>query len=140
MVDIDVAYQGELRCHAVHRPSQTELSTDAPVDNRGRGELFSPTDLLATALGTCMLTLMGIRARDRQWDIEGTQLHVKKTMTTTAPRKVARLEIRLWIPNASLDDEARGVLEEAAHTCPVRLSIAESIEVPVVFGWGVTRT
>jgi putative redox protein len=139
MVDIDVAYQGELRCLAVHRPSHSELATDAPVDNRGRGETFSPTDLLATALGTCMLTLMGIRARDREWDIEGTQIHVKKTMTSAPPRKVARLEARLWIPNGELDAEARTVLEQAAHTCPVRLSISESIEVPIVFEWGLTR-
>jgi putative redox protein len=139
MVDIDIAYQGELRCHAVHRPSRTEVSTDAPLDNRGRAETFSPTDLLATALGTCMLTLMGIRARDRNWDLEGTKIHVKKFMTTTPPRRVARLEAQLWIPNGNLEAEARETLENAAHTCPVRLSLAESIEVPVVFDWGTSR-
>lgn len=139
MVDIDIAYRGELRCHAVHRPSHTELVTDPPVDNRGKGESFSPTDLLATALGTCMLTLMGMRASDRQWNIEGTKIHVKKLMTAAPPRRVARLQTQIWIPNGALDAEARETLEHAAHTCPVRLSLLDAIDVPVTFEWGVTR-
>ncbi|HEX2731304.1 MAG TPA: OsmC family protein [Polyangiaceae bacterium] len=135
MVDIDIAYQGELRCRATHRPSSTVLTSDAPLDNQGRGESFSPTDLVATALGTCMLTLMGIRSRERGWNLDGTTLHVKKTMTTSPPRKIARLETEIRVPQV-LDEAARKVLEHAAHTCPVRLSIAESIEVPVRFEWG----
>jgi putative redox protein len=136
MVQIEVAYLGQLRCSAQHGPSGVTLTTDAPVDNKGRGESFSPTDLVATALGTCMLTLMGIRASEQGWVLDGTRLSVKKHMTQSAPRRIQTLEVSIRVPGAArLSAEARGVLEHAAHTCPVRLSILEAISVPVSFEW-----
>jgi len=134
MVKIDVRYEGGLRCHAVHGPSGEKLSTDAPVDNQGRGESFSPTDLVATALGTCMATIMGIVADRHGWNIDGTRMSVGKEMTSEAPRRIRRLEVRIEGP-AGLDENARKTLENAAHTCPVRLSILPAIEVPVEFRW-----
>jgi len=138
VVDIYVHYEGELRCAARHGPSSSLLTTDAPVDNQGRGEGFSPTDLVAAALGTCMLTVMGILARKQGWDIAGIDMHVKKQMTAELPRKIARLIVAASVPpavSAKLDPAARAALEHAAHTCPVRLSIHEQIDVPVTFNW-----
>lgn len=136
MVDIDVVYEGELRCRALHRPSGTDLVTDAPVDNQGRGEAFSPTDLVGAALGTCMLTIMGIRARKHGWNIDGTRVHVQKTMSSEGPRRITRLAVRLDVEaSTALSEQAREVLTEAAHTCPVRLSISDAIDVPVQFVW-----
>lgn len=137
MVRIDVRYEGGLRCRAVHGPSGEELSTDAPVDNQGRGESFSPTDLVATALATCMATIMGIVADRHGWNIEGTRMSVTKEMTSEAPRRIRRLEV-LVESTAALDESARKALEKAAHTCPVRLSILPAIEVPVEFRWSGT--
>lgn len=134
MVQIDIRYKGGLHCDAVHGPSGATLSTDAPVDNHGRGESFSPTDLLATALGTCMATVMGIVADRHEWDIEGLRTTVKKEMTTEAPRRIARLNVQI-VGSATLPENARKVLENAAHTCPVRLSLLPAIEVPVEFSW-----
>lgn len=139
MVDIDITYEGGLRCRPAHRPSGATFATDAPVDNAGRGESFSPTDLVATGLGTCMITVMGIAARKKGFDLEGTRVHVKKVMTTEPPRRIARLEVELTIPAevASRADAAtRAELEHVGHTCPVRLSVADAIEVPIVFRWG----
>jgi len=134
MVRIDVRYEGGLRCHAVHGPSGEKLSTDAPVDNQGRGESFSPTDLVATALATCMATIMGIVADRHGWNIDGTTMSVAKEMTSEAPRRIRRLEVVID-SSAALDERARKTLENAAHTCPVRLSILPAIEVPVEFRW-----
>jgi putative redox protein len=139
MVDIYIHYEGGLRCTAKHGPSGSTFSTDAPVDNHGRGEAFSPTDLVATALGTCMVTTMGIVANKHSWNIDGIGVHVKKEMTTELPRKIARLSTTLTVPSAvatSLDAAARAQLEHTAHTCPVRLSIHPTIEVPITFHWG----
>lgn len=138
MVQVDIEYQGALRCAATHGPSRTQLETDAPVDNRGRGERFSPTDLLATALGTCMATIMGIRARDRGADLEGMQLVVEKHMAPELPRRVGRLVAAFTIPTpiaARFDAEARAALEQAALTCPVALSLAPAIAVETRFDW-----
>jgi putative redox protein len=138
VVDINVHYEGELRCVARHGPSSSSLTTDAPVDNHGRGEAFSPTDLVATALGTCMLTVMGILARKRGWDITGIDMHVKKQMSAEFPRRIVRLSVAATVPpavSAALDQEARAELEHAANTCPVRLSVHEQIDVPVRFDW-----
>jgi putative redox protein len=140
MVEIQVEYRGQLRCEARHSPSGMSLLTDAPVDNKGRGEAFSPTDLLATALGTCMLTVMGIRAQEHQYPLEGTRLSVKKHMAQSGPRRVARLDVSVQVPRGGeIAEPARRVLEQAANTCPVRLSILEAIEVPVHFDWDAPR-
>ncbi len=134
MVPIQIEYQGELHCKAVHGPSHTELSTDAPVDNQGRGESFSPTDLVATALGTCMLTVMGIMARTLNLDIAGATATVEKEMTTAAPRRIASLAVKIHVPH-SLSAEDRQKLERAAHTCPVHKSLHPDIESPIQFSW-----
>jgi putative redox protein len=137
MVDIHVVYEGDLHCAATHGPSGATLATDAPVDNHGRGATFSPTDLVATALGTCMTTVMGILAKKRGWSLEGTRVHVQKEMTAAPPRRIARLAVRLEMAQgtAALPASARQELEHTAHTCPVRLSLLEAMDVPVEFVW-----
>ena len=142
MVRIDIEYEGDLHCHAVHGPSGKALETDAPVDNHGRGESFSPTDLLATALGTCMATVMGILARERNYPLRGMKIRVVKQMTPP-PRRVARLDVTLDIPPASaaaIDAAGRADLERRANECPVRLSLLPAIEVPVGFNWGASQS
>ncbi|MGA8531762.1 MAG: OsmC family protein [Acidobacteriaceae bacterium] len=134
MVAIQLEYQGELHCRAVHGPSGTELSTDAPKDNQGRGESYSPTDLVATALGSCMLTVMGILARTLGINIAGTTAIVEKEMTPP-PRRIQRLTVRIHVPHA-LSPEDQQKLERAAHTCPVKKSLHPDVEMPVEFSWG----
>jgi putative redox protein len=137
VVRIDIGYDGNLHCHAIHAPSGTRLETDAPVDNHGRGESFSPTDLLATSLGTCMATTMGILARERGYDITGMSVRVEKLMTPP-PRRVARLVVELTLPAAlgrALDAQARAALQERGDNCPVRLSLLPAIEVPIRYDW-----
>ena len=137
MVDIHIGYLGELHCEAKHGPSQRTLETDAPLDNHGRGQSFSPTDLVATALGTCMATVMGIKARSRGFDLDGMNIHVKKLMTAAPPRRIARLEVAVRVPADVTQrvQDGRGELEHAANTCPVRLSLLDAIDVPVAFEW-----
>jgi len=134
MVAIQVEYAGDLHCRAVHDPSGTEFNTDAPKDNQGRGESFSPTDLVATALGTCMLTTMGILARTLGIDMAGATATVEKEMTPP-PRRIGRLTVRIRMPRAlSAEDQLK--LERAAHTCPVQKSIHPDVETPITFTWG----
>ncbi len=135
MVNIKVEYQGELHCKAIHGPSGVELATDAPKDNRGRGESFSPTDLVATALGSCMLTIMGIAARTQNIDISGATAAVEKEMTATPPRRIERLAVRIHVPH-SLSPADKEKLEKAAHTCPVHRSLHPDVQIPIVFTWG----
>lgn len=134
MVEITIRYEGQLRCAATHAPSGTDVLTDAPVDNRGRGESFSPTDLLATALGTCMLTIMGIRAEALGLDLQGSRVRVVKHMVADPARRVGRLEVRLELP--AVEPGLRPELEQAAHTCPVAHSIDPRIALEVDFAWG----
>ncbi len=134
MVRIDFEYAGDLRCRAVHGPSSTGLVTDAPVDNHGRGESFSPTDLLATALGTCMLTVMGITAAKNDWDIDGATASVEKGMVADPARRVGSLTVEVRVPH-ELEADARRALEEAARNCPVANSLG-AIEIPTTFHWG----
>ena len=132
MVEIDVVYTGDLHALAKHGPSGAQLSTDAPKDNEGRGESFSPTDLVATALGTCMLTVMGIVARRHGWRFEGARARVEKHMVNEPVRRIGRLPVQIDMP-ARLPKEARSALERAAHTCPVHQSIHADIDSPVRF-------
>ena len=128
MVEIEIQYEGHLHTHSVHRPSGAELQTDAPVDNQGRGEAFSPTDLVASALGACMLTVMGILADRHGWSIAGTRIRVEKHMVAEPLRRIGRLVVELtWAPG--IPDSARGPLIHAAETCPVRQSLHPDIEV-----------
>lgn len=133
MVRIDVLYEGDLHTSCRHAPSGSTVATDAPVDNEGRGECFSPTDLLATSLASCILTTMGIVARRRGWPLEGARGTVEKEMVTGAERRVGRLGLRLDLP--PLPPEARSVLERAARTCPVHRSLHPDVAVEVEFAW-----
>lgn len=134
MVKINIRYEGGLRCQAVHGPSGQTLHTDAPVDNHGRGESFSPTDLVATALGTCMATIMGIVADRHQLDLRGMEIQVTKTMSVDSPRRIAKLATVIQVP-LSADHPQRVLLENAALTCPVHKSLSEETEKPVDFEW-----
>ena len=132
MVQIDVVYQGHLRTQATHGPSRTTVVTDAPVDNHGRGESFSPTDLVATALGSCMLTIMGIVAERRGLDLSGTRVVVEKHMVTDPVRRIGRLPVTITL-NRDFGAEERKLFETAALTCPVHKSLHPDIDKPVRF-------
>ena len=134
MVQIQIEYQGDLHCEAVHGPSGSHLVTDAPVDNHGRGEAFSPTDLVATALGACMATIMGIVAKRHELDLRGMRIVVVKEMATTPVRRIGKLTTRLHVPLAEGHPQ-RILLENAAMTCPVHASLHPEIEKPVEFVW-----
>jgi putative redox protein len=135
MVRIEIGYEGNLRTVSRHGPSGCELATDAPRDNEGRGESFSPTDLVATALGTCMLTVMGIVARRNEWPLTGASASVEKHMVADPDRRVGRLVVRFRMPRA-LPPASHQVLETAARTCPVAKSLNPCIELDVAFDWG----
>ena len=132
MVEIEVEYPGELHATARHGPSGASLATDAPKDNHGRGESFSPTDLVAAALATCMLTVMGIVARKNGWSLDGATARVEKHMVATPVRRIGRLPVSIRMP-AGLPAVARPVLEHAARTCPVHQSVHPEIDRPIVF-------
>jgi uncharacterized OsmC-like protein len=134
MIEITIDYQGDLRCHAVHGPSKNELITDAPVDNCGKGESFSPTDLVATALGTCMATIIGIVAQRKELDVRGMKVRVEKHMSTDAPRRIVRLPVTIELPLPA-DHPERKLLEASAHSCPVAQSVRPDIDKPVTFVW-----
>jgi putative redox protein len=134
MVEINIVYEGALRCSATHGPSGRSQVTDAPVDNQGKGESFSPTDLVGTALGTCMLTIMGIVAERNGWDLAGTQVVVEKHMVADPVRRIAKLVVR-FLGSSALDERARTTLEEAARTCPVEASLGDKIEREFQFSW-----
>jgi len=131
MVRIDATYDGNLRCTATHGPSGKQLITDAPVDNMGKGESFSPTDLLATSMLTCIMTIVAIRADSRQIDVSGMTGSVEKTMAS-GPRRVAKLEVVVNLPSG-LDMEDRAWLITEGCNCPVCVSVSESMEVDVTF-------
>ncbi len=132
MVRIDVAYRGELRCEAKHAPSGATLLTDAPVDNHGKGQSFSPTDLVATALGACMMTVMGIVAQRHGIDLNGSTVVVEKHMVADPIRRIGKLPCVITIKTA-LTPEQKKLLETAAHTCPVHKSLHPDVEKPVQF-------
>ena len=134
MVQATVRYEGDLRCTATHGPSQSSIETDAPVDNMGKGERFSPTDLVGTALGTCVLTTMAIAARRKGLELSGMTATVRKHMTAEAPRRIAKLEVDVVIPLPSSHPE-KAFLEAAAKGCPVRRSLHPELEVVETFAW-----
>ena len=131
MVKIDATYDGNLRCTATHGPSGKQLITDAPVDNMGKGESFSPTDLLATSMLTCIMTIVAIRADSKKIDVSGMTGSVEKTMAS-GPRRVAKLEIVVNLPSG-LNMEDRSWLITEGCNCPVCVSVSESMEVDVTF-------
>ena len=132
MTTIDSRYEGALRCHSSHGPSGSVLETDAPTDNQGKGERFSPTDLVATALSTCILTILGIVAERHGWPLQGASARIEKTMTPEAPRRIALLEVWISLP-AGLSEEQRAVLRQAGESCPVKLSLEGAV--PMRLHW-----
>ena len=129
-----VTYNGDLRTTCTHLASGNQIMTDAPVDNQGRGEAFSPTDLVATALGTCMMTIMGIKARDMGLDITGTRIEVNKVMAAN-PRRISKVELRFTMPPNSFTQKDKDLLEAAALACPVCKSLDLGCEQAVKFVW-----
>ena len=134
MVKISVRYEGQLHCSAVHGPSGAKLETDAPVDNEGKGESFSPTDLVATALAACMATIMGIAAKRHSIDLEGMEIFITKEMSADAPRRIVALKSKITVPLPG-NHPQRKLLEAAALGCPVHHSLDPRIEKPVEFVW-----
>lgn len=135
MVEIHVRYEGQLHCTATHVPSGSSLQTDAPPDNMGKGESFSPTDLLATSLGTCMMTIMAIAAQKHQVDLTGSRVIVTKEMVNVPLRRVGRLGVTIIVPIDPGEDR-KTALENAAKACPVHRSLHPDVATPVRFEWG----
>ena len=130
-----ILYEGSLRTIATHIQSGTVIETDAPTDNQGKGERFSPTDLVATAVGNCLLTIMGIKARDLNISIEGTLVEVTKVMAAE-PRRISEIKVIVHFPaSLMLDNKQQTILERAAITCPVMESIHPNIKKDVNFKW-----
>jgi putative redox protein len=134
MVEITVDYTGGLRCLARHGPSGTTLETDAPRDNCGQGERFSPTDLVGAALAACIGTTLGIVAQRKGWNIEGMRLRVEKHMTTEGPRRIERLPVHVQMP-AGFPADARAEAERIIHSCPVHRSLHPDIQAPITIDW-----
>lgn len=134
-VKISCEYLGDLRVRATHGPSGNQLLTDAPVDNQGKGEAFSPTDLAATALATCILTILGIQARNLGLDFCGVRVDAEKHMTTVAPRRIARLDVHITMP-AGIPEDIRARLIRAAEACPVKQSLHPDVVIALEWSWG----
>jgi uncharacterized OsmC-like protein len=129
-----VIYIGDLRTEATHLKSHTQIITDAPTDNQGKGQAFSPSDLVATALASCMMTIMGIYAQRENIDLKGTNLEVIKIMTSEPPRKIAEIVIDIYFPKSlNLSEKHQIALKNAAYTCPVALSLAPQIKQNISF-------
>jgi putative redox protein len=132
----EILYKGELRCEAVHTQSQTLIETDAPTDNRGKGEKFSPTDLLCVSLATCIITTIAIKATDLNLNLSGSALAVKKHMYTE-PRRVGKIEIDIKITSdIALDEKNKTILQRVGEGCPVKKSLHPDLEVVVNYIWG----
>jgi putative redox protein len=140
MPTIKTDYLGDLRTEATHVQSGTVLITDAPTDNQGRGEAFSPTDLVSAALGSCMMTIMGIAARRDGIELKGSGMEITKGMSADAPRRISRIEILLtMVTDRELTEAEQARLERAGYTCPVALSLHPDIEQAITFAWQVAE-
>lgn len=136
-----ITYLGELRTEAVHLQSGTQIITDAPLDNQGKGEAFSPTDLTATSLGSCAMTIMGITARRDEIDFAGSTIEVTKVMSTELPRRIVKIEVNFALQTPEeLSEEIKQKYIRIAHTCPVALSLHPDIEQVFNFEWHVAAT
>jgi len=131
----EVTYIGELRTSCIHLRSGNEIITDAPVDNNGLGQAFSPTDTVATALASCMFTMMGIKARDIEVDLKNSVAKVTKHMAAD-PRRISQIDIELHLP-AKISEKHKKILEHTARTCPVMLSLHPDVKKEIVFLWGL---
>ena len=130
-----IIYTGQLRCSATHNQSGSVIETDAPTDNRGKGDRFSPTDLLCVSLGTCIITTMGIKAADMEIDLNGTTLEVQKHMLSD-PRRVGKIEVTIRFPQAlGLDEKTRIILERVGDNCPVQKSLHPDVERIINYKW-----
>jgi putative redox protein len=134
MVKMEIEYKGQLQTEAVHIPSGSRILTDAPVDNGGKGSAFSPTDLVATALGTCMVTIMGMFAERHGIDLTGTRVSVAKEMQQEPVRRIRRLTVDISVPLPATHPK-KSALEKAALSCPVHASLHPEVELPVHFHW-----
>lgn len=130
-----VEYEGALRTVCTHLRSGNHFETDAPVDNNGKGERFSPTDLMATSLGTCMITVMGIKARSMGFDLDGVKIEVEKIMKSD-PRRVGGINLFFHIPGQlnNIEEKTRQILKNTGRTCPVQMSLHPDIEVNIDWG------
>ena len=130
-----VVYEGHLRCKATHNQSGTSIETDAPTDNRGKGERFSPTDMVCVALGTCAITTMGIKAQDMEIDLAGTTLDIQKHMVSD-PRRIGKIDVTIRFPKTlNLSEKDRTILERVGNTCPVYKSLSPEMEVDLKYEW-----
>lgn len=134
MVKMSVVYEGDLRCSLEHGPSTSRIETDAPADNHGKAQRFSPTDLVGAALGSCIATTLGIAAQRTGWKLEGLRVSVDKTMSTDTPRRIVRLDVELWMP-AGVPAADRPKIEHIARNCPVHKSIHPDLAAPVTIHW-----
>lgn len=132
MIEITASYEGDLRCKAKHGPSGQTLFTDAPVDNHGKGESFSPTDLVATALAACTMTIMGIIAKREGLELRGMKVRVEKHMVSDPVRRIGRLPVVITLPG-KFTPEQKKKLETGAKTCPVHKSLHPDIDAPIAF-------
>jgi putative redox protein len=131
-----IIYKGDLRCEATHLQSGSTIETDAPTDNRGKGERFSPTDLLCVSLGTCIITTMGIKAGDMGIDLKDTKMEVTKHMLPD-PRRVGGIDVTIHLPaGLNLEEKDRLILERTGDNCPVQKSISSAMEVNIKYNWG----
>lgn len=134
MPTVKTVYLGELRTENEHLQSGCKLITDAPLDNQGRGEAFSPTDLVATALGDCIMTIMGIKARDKGIDLDGTRIEITKIMAAN-PRRIGEIQVIFRFPDKTYSEKDKKLLEAVSKTCPVALSLNPDIKQNVQFIW-----
>ena len=132
MTKMSVLYSGNFRCEVVHAQSNTQIETDAPLDNKGKGERFSPTDLLCTSLTTCILTTMAIAAEERGWKFEGITATIEKIMNQT-PRRIGEIKIHFIFPNLDYDDSMKEKIQRYAHACPVGRSLCSEVLQTVTF-------
>jgi uncharacterized OsmC-like protein len=128
-------YLGELRTENEHIRSGQKLITDAPVDNQGKGEAFSPTDLVATALSDCMMTIMGIKARDKGLDLTDTTIETTKIMSSELPRRIDEIIVEFTFPKNNFSEKDKVILEAVSKTCPVALSLHPDIKQTVMYNW-----
>ena len=135
MVQSNLEYQGELHCKLTHGPSGVEIATDAPKDNMGKGQSFSPTDLMGAALASCIVTTMAIVARRNNLELVGVTATVKKEMVADPLRRIARLPVEVRVP-MKVDEEMKKRLENAGNTCPVKMSLPGNLDAPIEFKWG----
>ena len=134
MVTMNIEYTGDLRTTALHELSGTVIQTDAPTDNQGKGESFSPTDLCATALGSCIITTIAIKGLQKGWDLKGSTVKVEKIMSSDTPRRIGQLNVEVKIPDRFSDQEKKHMVN-IAHACPVHQSLHPDVQLNVSLDW-----